>query len=76
VVLSTHRALACLRRLKHFWENFVSLSDIASVATVASSIAVLISLVYLSSQLRQGARHQMATIHHGRLGHTQAYIAF
>jgi len=53
----------------------VTLSDIASVATVASSAAVLLSLVYLSLQFRQSSRHQRATIHHDRLAHTEQYLA-
>jgi hypothetical protein len=57
------------------WGHGVTLSDIASVANVVSSAAVLISLVYLSLQLRQGSRHQRATIHHDRLGHTEQYLA-
>jgi hypothetical protein len=52
----------------------MTLTDIASIASVASSIAVLSSLVYLSLQLRQSARNQVATVHHDRLGHTQAYL--
>ena len=35
----------------------MSLSDLASIATVVSSIAVLGSLVYLGYQTRQNARH-------------------
>jgi len=53
----------------------VTLSDIASLSSVVSAAAVLLSLVYLSLQLRQGSRHQMATIHHDRLAHTETYLA-
>jgi hypothetical protein len=53
----------------------MTLSDVASVSTVVSSVAVLASLVYLSLQLRQNSRHQKATIHHDRLAHTETYLA-
>jgi hypothetical protein len=53
----------------------MTLTDVASMAAVASSVAVLASVLYLAMQLRQTARNQMATVHHDRLAHTQAYLA-
>jgi hypothetical protein len=43
----------------------MSLSDIASVATVISSLAVLVSLVYLSLQIRQTEKNQRALTDQG-----------
>jgi hypothetical protein len=36
---------------------------------------VLVSLIYLSLQLRQGTRHQKASVHHDRLAHLEVYLA-
>jgi hypothetical protein len=44
----------------------MTLSDIASIATVVSSIAVLGSLVYLAYQTRQNTRHTRALIQQAR----------
>lgn len=41
----------------------MSLSDLASIGTFVSGIAVVISLVYLSFQIRQTARNQRGTMH-------------
>jgi hypothetical protein len=38
----------------------MSLSDLASIGTLVSGLAVLISLVYLSLQIRQTAKDQRA----------------
>lgn len=43
----------------------MSLSDIASIATVISSLAVLASLVYLSLQMRQTEKNQRALTDQG-----------
>jgi len=40
----------------------MSLSDLASIGSLVSSIAVVISLVYLSVQVRQAERNQQASI--------------
>jgi hypothetical protein len=45
----------------------VSLSDLASIGTLASSFAVLVSLIYLGLQIRQNAKHTKALIHQGRV---------
>jgi hypothetical protein len=42
------------------------LSDLASIGSLISSAAVLISLVYLALQIRQAERNQRALIHQGR----------
>lgn len=44
----------------------MTLSDLASIGTVVSSIAVLGSLVYLAHQTRQNTRHTRALIQQGR----------
>jgi hypothetical protein len=46
--------------------DILGLSDLASVGTLLSSIAVLVSLVYLGLQMRQNAKHTRALIHQGR----------
>jgi hypothetical protein len=38
----------------------MSLSDFASLGSFASGVAVLISLIYLSAQVRQATKHQQA----------------
>jgi len=40
----------------------VSLSDLASIGSLASGVAVLISLLYLSLQIRQAERNQQASV--------------
>jgi hypothetical protein len=42
------------------------LSDLASIGSLISSAAVVISLVYLALQIRQAERNQRALIHQGR----------
>jgi hypothetical protein len=44
----------------------LSLSDLASIGTLVSGIAVVISLIYLSFQIRQTARNQRGTMHQMR----------
>jgi hypothetical protein len=44
----------------------MSLSDLASIATFVSGVAVLVSLVYLSQQIRQNTKHSRALIQQGR----------
>ena len=44
----------------------MTLSDLSSIATVVSGLAVLVSLVYLSLQIRQNTRHSQALILQGR----------
>ena len=44
----------------------MSLSDWASLGSLVSSIAVLISLIYLALQVRQAERNQQASIRQGR----------
>src|SRR5215469_5164197 len=44
----------------------MTLSDLASVATVISSLAVLASLIYLAQQTRQNTKHTRALIQQGR----------
>jgi hypothetical protein len=44
----------------------MSLSDLASLATLVSGVAVLASLFYLSQQIRQNTKHSRALIQQGR----------
>jgi hypothetical protein len=44
----------------------VTLSDLASVGSFVSAIAVLVSLLYLARQTQQNARHTRALIQQGR----------
>ena len=44
----------------------MSLSDLASIGSLVSGIAVLVSLVYLSLQIRQNTKHSQALIQQGR----------
>ncbi len=43
-----------------------SLTDLASVGSLISSVAVLISLIYLALQVRQAEKNQQASIRQGR----------
>ena len=52
----------------------MTLSDVASVGSLVSGIAVLASLVYMSLQMRQSARHQQATIQHQRAALVQELL--
>jgi hypothetical protein len=45
----------------------MNLSDLASIASVVSSVAVLVSLTYLAQQMRQNAKHTRALIQQGRI---------
>ncbi len=45
----------------------MSLSDLASLASILSSIAVAVSLIYLGVQAHQNAKHTRALIHAGRV---------
>jgi hypothetical protein len=45
----------------------MTLSDLASIGSLVSSAAVLVSLVYLSLQIRQTERNQQAMIRQGRI---------
>ncbi len=48
----------------------MALSDLASIGTLISGVAVVISLVYLSFQIRQNTRHQRASMQQGRAART------
>jgi len=48
----------------------MSLADLASIASVVSGIAVLVSLVYLGVQTRQNVKHSQALIQQGRAQRT------
>ena len=53
----------------------MKLSDLASIGSLISSAAVLISLVYLALQIRQAERNQRALIHQGRASRMIALMA-
>jgi len=44
----------------------MSLTEFASVATIVSSLAVLVSVIYVAVQVRQAARNQRGTTHQMR----------
>jgi len=44
----------------------MTLSDLASIGSLVSGIAVLVSLVYLAQQTRQNSKHTRALIQQGR----------
>jgi hypothetical protein len=44
----------------------MSLTDLAAIASLISSFAVLISLIYLALQVRQAEKNQQASIRQGR----------
>jgi hypothetical protein len=44
----------------------MTLSDIASIGSLVSGVAVLLSLIYLGIQTRQNVRHSQALIQQGR----------
>ncbi len=46
------------------------LSDLASIGSLISGIAVVISLIYLAFQIRQNTRHQRASMQQGRAART------
>jgi hypothetical protein len=54
----------------------MSLSDLASIGSFVSGIAVLASLIYLSLQVSQNTKHSRALIQQGRVtGITTNYLA-
>jgi hypothetical protein len=50
----------------------MSLSDLASLGSFVSGVAVMASLVYLALQVRQSAKHQRSLVLHGRAEAAQA----
>src|SRR5882724_11865722 len=48
------------------WRTVVTLADFSNIATVVSSAAVLLSLIYLGLQTRQNSKHTRALIQLGR----------
>jgi hypothetical protein len=49
----------------HTWGNDMTLSDLASIGSLVSGLAVLVSLVYLSLQVRQTDKNQRALMNQG-----------
>lgn len=55
----------------------MTLSDLASIGSLVSGIAVLVSLVYLAQQIRQSTKHTRAQIQQGRIQRiTEQQLAF
>jgi len=55
----------------------MSLSDLASVGSLLSGFAVLMSLLYLAAQIRHTDRNQRTSIRHSRVTRTvELYLAF
>ena len=51
----------------------MSLSDLSSIGSLISGVGVIISLIYLSLQMRQTSLNQQATIHHDRVARMQEF---
>jgi hypothetical protein len=51
----------------------MTLSDIASISSAISGVAVLISLIYLSLQTRQNSKHTRSLIQQGRIDRVVSY---
>ena len=45
----------------------MSLSEVSTIASIASSVAVAVSLLYLALQTHQNAKHSRALVNQGRL---------
>jgi hypothetical protein len=52
----------------------MTLSDLASIGSLISGVAVLISLIYLGLQMRQNSRHSQALIQQGRASRTMEIL--
>ena len=52
----------------------MSLSDLASLGSFVSGVAVLVSLIYLALQVRQAEKNQRAAIRQGRADRTAAIV--
>jgi hypothetical protein len=52
----------------------MSLSELASIATAVSGLAVTASLIYLAIQTRQNVRHTTALIHQGTAARTTTIL--
>jgi len=54
----------------------MTLSDLANLGTFISSIAVLVSVIYLALQIRQSARNQRSLIDRGRSQEISEWLRF
>ncbi len=54
----------------------MSLTDLATIASLISSVAVLVSLVYLGLQIRQTARNQRSLMDRGRSQQVGEWLQF
>jgi hypothetical protein len=52
----------------------MSLSDLASLGSLVSGVAVLISLIYLAIQVRQAERNQRAVLNQGYITRVTEYL--
>ena len=52
----------------------MTLSDLGSIGSLISGIAVLVSLLYLGAQMRQSSRHSQALIQQGRASRTMEIL--
>jgi hypothetical protein len=48
----------------------MTLTDLAAIGTIVSGVAVVVSLIYLSFQIRQNTHHHRASMQQGRAGRT------
>jgi hypothetical protein len=54
----------------------MTLSDLANIGSLINGVAVLVSLIYLSLQIRQAAKNQQSSVHHGRAQQATEYIRY
>jgi hypothetical protein len=54
----------------------MSLSDLANIGNLISSVAVLASVIYLALQVRQGARNQRSLMDRGRSENVSEWLRF
>ena len=65
------RSLLASNGRRKTWRSVrMSLTDLASIGSLISSVAVLISLIYLALQVRQAEKNQQASIRQGRANAT------
>lgn len=68
---------AMLGQGQRLGRDAVSLSDLASVGSAVSGFAILVSLIYLSVQIRQAQKNQRALMQQGRVARiSSAAVAF
>ena len=52
----------------------MSLSDLASIGSLVSGVAILVSLIYLAIQVRQAEKNQRAVLNQGYITRVADYL--